>query len=73
MRRIKLEVMRQVESLATASPADIIRLCWMEAPTAADLEGLDLRLLLEYERKPGGAVRVKLLDRADLLCAAMKP
>lgn len=41
----------------------------MEEP---DPQGLDLRALVEYERKPGGAVRVKLMDRGALLAALVK-
>lgn len=50
-----------------ASAADVVRLAQGAQP-----EGLDLRLLLEYEVKPGGAVRVRLADRGALFAAMLR-
>lgn len=38
----------------------------------ADPRGLDLRALTEYETRPGGGVRVKLMDRAALIAALVR-
>ena len=55
--------------LLTAPAQDAVRLAGMESP---DPQGLDLRALVEYEHKPGGAVRVRLLDRGALLGALLR-
>lgn len=69
------EILERVFDILSAPAADAIRLAWMTDPTEeelASLDGMDLRLVLEYERKPGGAVRVRLVDRTALVSAFLK-
>lgn len=67
-----MSAMSRVNELVGACPADAISLCWMDHPSREELAGMDLSLLQEIEVKPGGGVRVKLVDRVGLLCAALK-
>lgn len=67
-----MDVAAYLEGLMESDASDVVLLAHMDAPTARQLKRLDLRLLSEYERKPGGVVRVKLLDRGALAAAVLK-
>lgn len=59
--------------LLQAPAQDAVRLAFADSAEVLEVLGkLDLRALVECERKPGGFVRVKLADRMALLAALVK-
>ena len=60
-------------SLLEARPNDAVKLALAVAEgKAPNLRGADLRALVELEVKPGGGVRVELMDKGAALGAILK-
>ncbi len=59
-------------SLLEARPNDAVKLALAVAEGSPQPEGADLRALVELEVKPGGGVRVELMDKGAALGAILK-
>ncbi len=53
--------------LAESSPNDAVKLLFLGEEDLSLLDGLDLSLISEIKRSPGGAVEMKFVDRVAVL------
>ena len=58
-----------LKRLASSSPNDAVKLLFLEADDISAIEGLDLSLLSEVKRSPGGTVELKFVDKLAVLRA----
>ena len=56
-----------LKRLAESSPNDAVKLLFLGEEDLSLLDGLDLSLISEIKRSPGGAVEMKFVDRLAVL------
>ena len=61
------DVIRKLWELAAAPVGDVIRLILTDEPTKEEIEGLNLKAVVELKRGANGSVEVKLIDRVKVL------
>ncbi len=62
-RSARRAMLRHLKKLLRARPNDAVRLAFLDAPQAGEIERLDLTLLSEFKRSASGVVELKFQDR----------